>query len=313
MRAVCAAWSGLALLATGAAVAACPGPAMEVVPLAPGVWLVPGAQGDTSPANRGAISNLLAVRDGPRLWLVGSGPSVAYARSLDCRLRHTTGQRVTDVVAPWPRPELVLGQAGLPHARRWAHEEVADAMQARCPRCADRLRLRLDTAAADLGAAPIALPTHRLHGDHGTLGPLRWQRLSRSGETAVTRWSLPRAGLHTAHGLLWAEGAPDLRDAESAHLERAWQQLAASVGAGERWVPEQGGLLPADAPTEHLRYLHALRTAIDAAQSQGTPESDPAPALPGVSAVVNQSARHPLNWQHAWREAEARWMAPNPP
>ncbi|MEY2874908.1 MAG: hypothetical protein RLZZ373_2279 [Pseudomonadota bacterium] len=310
--------AALLLLASAAQAAApCRGPAIPVQRLASGAWLVPGATGDTTPANRGAISNLLAVRDGTRLWLVGSGPSVAYARSLDCQLRRVTGLRVTDVVAPWPRPELVLGQAGLLGARRWAHEDVAAAMQERCPRCIERLRLRLGMSARDLGTGAVALPQHRLHGDSGTLGPLRWRRLQRAGTTTVTLWCLPRARLTTAHGLLWAEGAPDLRDADSAILERAWQQLAASgTGTGTggmRWIPEQGPVQPTDAPVGHLQYLAALHTAVDAAQSRGTPESDPAPALPGVSTPINRSARHQLNWQHAWREAEARWMTTAPP
>jgi hypothetical protein len=275
---------------------------------APGVWLIPGAAGDTTADNRGAISNLLAVREGRRLWLVGSGPSIVYARALNCQLQRASGRRVTDVIAPWPRPELVLGQAGLAGARRWAHEDVASAMRERCPRCIERLRLRLGTAASDLADATIALPEHRLQGDHGTLGPLHWRRLQRTGDTAVTLWSLPRAHLTTAHGLLWSDGAPDLRDADTADLERAWQQLAAAASAGERWLPEQGPVQPAAAAAGHLHYLQTLRTAIDAAQARGVPESDPAPALPGIADLVNQSLRHQLNWQHVWREAEAKWM-----
>lgn len=300
-----------ALLLAGQAWAAtvCPGPAIQIEAVAPGVWLVPGASGDTTADNRGAISNLLAVREGRRLWLVGSGPSIAYARALNCQLQRASGRRVTDVIAPWPRPELVLGQAGLVGARRWAHEDVAGAMRERCPRCIERLRLRLGAAATDLADAAIALPDHRLQGDRGTLGPLRWQRLQRSGDTSVTLWSLPRAHLRTAHGLLWADGAPDLRDTDTAYLERAWQQLAAATTDGVQWVPEQGPVLPSTAAAAHLHYLQALRSAIDDAQAGGARESDPAPALPGVSDVVNQSLRHQLNWQHVWREAEARWMA----
>jgi hypothetical protein len=300
----------LVLAGVAQAAPSCNGPSIPLQPLAHGVWLVRGADGDTDPANRGAISNLLAVREGARLWLIGSGPSIAYAQALDCVLQRTTGRHVTDVVAPWPRPELVLGQAGWPKARRWAHADVAAAMQERCPRCIERLRLRLGTSAGDLGKATIALPQHLLHGDRGTLGPLRWQRLQRSDTTTVTRWSLPRAHLSTTHGLLWTDGAPDLRDADSTHLERAWQQLAASTAAKERWIPEQGPVQPAtlpDLPATHLHYLQALRGAIDAAQSRGALESAPAPALPGLSEQINQSARHQLNWQHAWREAEARW------
>lgn len=292
---------------TGAVAAApCAGPPIELRPVARNVWMVPGADGDSTPDNRGAISNLLAVRDGRRLWLIGSGPSAVYARALNCHLQRGTGRRVTDVIAPWPRPELVLGQAGLAGARRWAHEDVAHAMQERCPRCVERLRLRLGSAANDLGANPIALPTRLLHGEHGTLGPLRWWRLRRSADTSVTVWSVPRARLTTAHGLLWAEGAPDLRDAESGHLDEAWQQLEA-LGETARWLPEQGPLLDGSAPRQHRAYLQALRTAVEQAQDRGAPESDPAPKLAGVEDQFGQGQRHALNWQHVWREAEKRW------
>jgi hypothetical protein len=269
--------------------------------------VAPGAEGDSSAGNRGAVSNLLAVRDGRRLWLVGSGPSPTYARALDCHLRRVSGQRVTDVIAPWPRPELVLGQAGLAGARRWAHEDVARAMQNRCPRCIERLRQRLGPAATDLGAGPIALPVHRLQGDHGVLGPLRWWRLRRSADTAVTVWSVPRARLSTAHGLLWAEGAPDLRDAESDAMEAAWQRLDLLGETVRWWLPEQGPLLDGSGPPQHRAYLQALRTAVEQAQDRGALESDPAPVLDGVAGGFHRGGRHALNWQHVWREAERRW------
>lgn len=301
-------WVAAAVLAGlgGVAVAGCSGPAVTLRPVAAGVWVVQGAEGDSTADNRGAVSNLLAVRDGRRLWLIGSGPSVAYARALNCHLQRVSGRRVTDVIAPWPRPELVLGQAGLTGVRRWAHGEVADAMQGRCPRCIERLRQRLGSAADDLGTAPIVLPTHRLRGDHGTLGPLRWWRLTRSGDTSVTVWSLPRAHLVTAHGLLWGEGAPDLRDAGTGHLDAAWRQLEALGGTG-RWLPEQGPLLDGSAPRQHRAYLQALRTAVEQAQDRGAPESDPAPVLDGVAEGFHRGGRHALNWQHVWREVERRW------
>ena len=64
------------LTATGAASAApapCPGPALPIRALADGVWLISGSAGDSNAINQGRISNLLAVREGRRLWLLGSG------------------------------------------------------------------------------------------------------------------------------------------------------------------------------------------------------------------------------------------------
>ena len=303
-------WS-VALLAMGgastSATAACPAPSIALERLAPGVWRVPGAEGDSTATNRGAVSNLLAVREGRRLWVIGSGPSPHYAQALACRLRQVAGLAVTDVVAPWPRPELVLGQAGWTGARRWAHADVAQAMAERCPRCVERLRQRLGPAATDLGPDPIALPDRLLRGNHGTLGPLRWWRLQRSADTAVTVWSLPRARLLTAHGLLWADGAPDLRDAESEPLQQSWTRMQALAVAGDRWLPEQGPLLDHAAPLQHQAYLQALRTAVEQAQERGGLESEPAPQLADVDAVFHRGGRHALNWQHVWREAEKGW------
>ena len=96
--------------APNAAALPCPGPALRIEAVAPGVWWIPGAAGEANATNRGAISNALAVRDGPRLWLLGSGPSAAHGRALGCRLQRLTGRPVSDVIAPWARPELVLGQ-----------------------------------------------------------------------------------------------------------------------------------------------------------------------------------------------------------
>jgi hypothetical protein len=297
---------------------ACPEPALEIRPMAPGVWWIPGAAGDSNATNRGAVSNLLAVRDGGRLWLLGSGPSLRYGHALACQLEQRSGLPVSDVIAPWARPELVLGQAALPTARRWAHADVARAMQERCPHCIERLRLRLGDAAHDLGDARVSLPDHLLHGDAGQLGPWRWWRLERSPATAVTIWALPRAGLATAHGLLWADGAPDLRDSEVGHFAAAAQALVAlehgemthtgsgpTPGAAPLWLPEQGPW-QIGAPTALQHYVRGLLRAVQAAQDAGASETEVVATLPGVADGVTRSERHALNWQRAWREAEAR-------
>lgn len=296
----------------------CPAPAeaIRIEPLAPQVWLIAGSSGDSTPDNQGAISNLIAARDGRRLWLLGSGPTRDYGRALACRLREITGLGVTDVIAPWPRPELVLGQAGLPGARRWAHEQVADAMTERCPRCFERLRERVGARPVPASANLIALPDHRLSGESGRLGPWQWRLLRRSAGTAITVWSLPARGVRAGHGLLWTDGSPDLRDAETPVIQaslRALETLVESAAAGValpvQWVPEQGPVGGAQTLADHRQYLNALTQAASEALDRGALETDPPPALTGVPAVFTASPRHLLNWQHVWREAEARWMA----
>lgn len=327
-----AAWVGPALAATP-----CPGPPLRIEAVAAGVWWLPGAAGDAHPGNRGATSNLLAVRDGQRLWLLGSGPSAAQGRNLGCQLRRLAGRAVTDVIAPWARPELVLGQAGLGAPRHWAHEEVARAMRERCAHCIERLRLRLGEAASDLETAQAPIPQQLLTGRSGRLGPWHWWHLDRGADTAVTVWWLPRAGLATAHGLLWADGAPDLRDSllsdfarslESlSHLER--DTLLAPAAGGRRshsrsnvpqeriplrWLPEQGPWLGAGAPGRTLAYVQSLQAAVQSAIARGEVETDPPARLSGpwtgTDFSTDADLRHGLNWQRAWREAEQDSFAP---
>ncbi|MGY0194993.1 hypothetical protein ACWA7J_07960 [Leptothrix sp. BB-4] len=285
--------------------------------LAPDLWLLPGAAGDTDAGNRGAISNLLLLFDGPRTWLVGAGPSAAYGRALSADIRCRFGRTLTDAIAPWPRPELVLGLAGLDASvRLWAHADVAAAMAERCAHCSERLQARLGEHAADLGEPPsIPRPQRLLDGEQGRLGPWHWWRVERTPGTAVTLWSHAPSGIVSAHGLSWSDGAPDLRDATLDGIEAGTaqlQQIASALSSATprrppRWLPEQGPVDRLATPDAQAAYWQALREAVSAAQSAGIGETEPAPAqLPGVDARFTRSERHALNWQRAWRELEDR-------
>jgi hypothetical protein len=325
------AWRGLAawalalvlpVAATAAAAAGCPGPALDLQPLAPGLWLVKAAPGEVSAANRGRVANLLLAREGGRLWALGSGPSSALGRALACQAWAITGAPVRVLVSPWARPELVLGAAGLRQAAggaalgHWAHADVARAMARRCARCAQRLRQQLGSAAVDLGGRPIALPQHRLQGAQGVLGPWRWWRLWRAPGEAVTVWRWQGAGAPAwwfAPGLLAGSGLPDGHDADLAmlrHAARQLQALAAADGEAAHWIGDQGGPLAADAPGREANYWDALLAAAAQAIDAGQLDTDPPPVLPGMSADQAAPTRHSLNWQRAWRQVEAAALAP---
>ncbi len=312
-RARRAAVAGLSLLgATLAARAACPGPPIVLQPLAESLWWVAAAAGDADAGNRGQVSNLLIAREGHRVWALGTGPSAAFGKRLACHVREQLNQPVTDAIAPWPRPELVLGQAGMPGVRRWAHADVARAMAQRCPHCVERLRQRLGEAAADLGAHPVALPDRRVAGAHGRLGPWNWWRWQRAPGVPVTVWQhRSQPSLVYAPGLLWGEGAPDGRDADAASMARAMtalrQAFAADPPAGpvRRWLGEQGPPVADAVVTDHLRYWPALEAAATEAVQRGDDETAPAPSLPGLPGL-SQGLLHALNWQRAWRQSEER-------
>jgi len=276
---------------------------VRFIPLSPSVLLVRGAEGDATPANGGATSNLLIVRAGRKVWSLGSGPTAAYAERLGCWLQVRRQWTITDVVAPWGRPELVLGASGLPNARLWAHEAVADYMQTHCDRCAGRLAERLERPAG----APVPeprLPGHVVNGMHGVLGPWKWWLMHRDDESPVLLWRLQGQALWSAPGLLWADGAPDLRDASLVQMQTATAQaiaLAAADGATAQWVPEQGDVQDAQAPRRSLDYWRALTDAVRASQQAGALDTAPPPAL---GLPMAGGPRHALNWQRAWRQIE---------
>jgi hypothetical protein len=301
------------LLAAAAAPAAssaagCPqAPAVRFVPLGDSVWWVPAAEGDSNEANRGFVSNLLVVRDARRLWLIGSGPSPAFARALACRAREQFGRGVTDIVDPWARAELVLGNAGFPGVRLWAHRQVAAAMAEQCVHCVDLLRQRIGAASVDLGVEPARLPTLLLDGSRGRLGPFEWWALPRSAGRIVTVWRHRASGVTTAHGLLWFDGPPDGRDAELQTMAASTARLAALATNATRWLGEQGPPGPAEAPRQQAAYWQAV---LDAA-ARGVAAGEVAaavPDMPGWPEAVVAHPRHPLNWQRAWRQAEDRLL-----
>lgn len=303
----------LAVLALCHAVAvaapACPAADTLVLqPLAAGVWWLPGRGNEADADNRGQVSNLLLVQDGPRLWALGAGPTPAFGVRLRCAALRQLGRPVSDLVAPWAHPELVLGARGLAPRRHWAHQQVALAMRRSCADCSARLRRQLGAAGDDVGDLPARLPDRRLRGLHGRLGPFDWWLLSRGDDRVATLWRHRASGIVTAHGLAWGDGPPDLRDAEPVTLAGSLDRAASLVPAPARWVGEQGALMDSAAVAAQARYLVRLAAAADAAVAAGG-VLPPAPPLDDdATAGATQRGRHQLNWQRAVRLAEDRFM-----
>lgn len=306
--ALCLLWCSVAAWGCGTAA-----PALESVGEgASGVLWVRAARGDANAVNRGRVSNLLVVRDGTRIWLVGSGSSRVFARALACVVRRDLGHPISDVISPWPRPELVLGAAAIPGARHWAHTDVARALRTQCTRCIARLRQRLGAGARDLGADAgiVRAPTHLLRGEQGALGPFDWWRVERASGVPLTLWRVRTAGIVTAHGVLWAGDVPDLRDSTIASMQAATLRLQA-IAADARWVVgEQGAPTVPQEVEQHLAYWAALEAAVRHHQAQALEETLVPRELPGVDALRLRSAAHALNWQRAWRQAEDAALRP---
>lgn len=287
-------------------VVAAPCQPLPLQPLAPGLWLVPAQAEDSDAHNRGHTSHLLLARDGGRVWAVGAGATPVLGARLRCTAQQRLGQAVDDLIVPWARAELALGVRGLAPRRVWAAGSVAEAMAEQCPTCSERLRQRLGPAASDLGDNPIRLPTHRLMDDSGRLGPFDWYVLPRAEGRVVTVLRHRASGVMTAHGLLWGDGPPDLRDGDLALMALALRHLPQLGRGATRWVGESGALLDAAAVVAQADYVVALRQAAQQALEQGLLDAPP-PPLPWAT-----HPRHALNWQRAWRQAEDHWLRTTP-
>lgn len=273
--------------------------------LAPDVWWLPAARGRPNASNGGATSQLLLVRDGNKLWLMGSGPTPAFGQALACAIEHTTGQSVTDIVNTRAAPELAMGNVAFPGARIWALADVAAAMQQRCLECQQHLKAEIGAAGVSLQADQIRAPTLFVPGSDkqqrsGTWGPFDWRALARSDDENVLALRHRRSGVLLAQGLLWACDVPDLHHTGLGFVD-SLQVLKAWVGDAQV-LGEQGGVSNAAGIQQHIHYLQALREAITPRLARGEvwDSTTDTLALPQFAHLPSYATRHAANVQHLW-------------
>lgn len=294
----------------GPAGLACEGPALPFEALAPGVWRVPPAGLESDSASRGHVHNLLLASSAGGLWLVGTGPSPAFASALQCQAQARLGLPLLAAVNPLAKSELVLGNQGLRGVALWAPAVVAQAMQQQCAGCEERLRARLGPAAVDLGPAPVLLPRQQLAGEQGRWGPFEWRLLQRGPEStsSVWSWTGPEGTkLIASFGLLGSEQAPpDVSDTSILLLAEGITQLLQFAGdAPALWLPDHGPLLQRQQLLAQQAYWQALwQAAVQGVAAGHTVLDPPAPPANAPLPAWWQHPRHGLNWQRAWRQAE---------
>ena len=288
-----------------------PGQRADASVTAPRAWRLPASWGETTPANAGLVTQLLAVQDGERLWLIGSGPTPRLGAALACALAQASGRRVTDVVNTRAHPELAMGNLAFEGARLWALGDVADAMARQCPQCVERLSGRLGGSGPDvdsLAGDVIRVPGHRLGQDgatQGRLGPFDWLALPL--DTGVRTLVLRHRALNlvVAQGLVWVGGVPSLRGARLAQLQPSLEALQAFSGEA-RVLGEQGGLGDAQAIADQRRYWQQLRLAVARQVNRGGLEPLPADLaeLQAYRTLPGHAEHHGLNLQRLQRELE---------
>jgi hypothetical protein len=262
---------------------------------------------DPSAANGGLTSSLAVVEDGPRLWLVGAGPTPRFGQAL----REALDRPVTDIVFTRPHGPLVLGAAAF-GARRWALGATAAAMARDCAACRTQLAQAVGgEAAAGLLPALIRLPDHRIDppgAAHGRLGPFLWQSMPRAAGQPVLVLKIAGTGWWLAQGLAWPGALPDLRGADVAALAITWRRLHDAMDPTDRLLGERGEPGTRADLSRHARYLQRLQQAVDAALAAGRSAGEAALDLPAPGWAADRAARHALNAQRVWRVREEAWL-----
>lgn len=287
--------------------AACDAVTLERV--AAHVWRVPAARGESDAMNGGQVVQLVVVRDGGRVWLIGSGPTPAAGMALRCAVERELGQAVTDVVNTRAAPELSMGNGAFASARQWALPDVINAMRGRCETCLERLKARIGAAGESLQLDGIRVPSRpvgKAGATHGTLGPVDWLALARAPHERTLVLRLRRERVVIAQGLVWAGDVPNLHDTHSVTLHASLRTLQ-RFAKGARVLGEQGDVADVRAIAEHIDYIDQLRRAALPQLIRGDVEgaSGGGVELPAFAARPGYALLHPLNVQRVWRELES--------
>ncbi len=299
-----------AVLAARAAAAACPGLPLPVLePVAPQVWRVAAAEGESSPDNGGLVTESVLVQERDRLWLVGSGPTPARGQALACAVEAALGRKVSDVINTRAHPELAMGNTAFAAARVWALDDVARAMDKRCRDCLARLAQRIGGAGARLDDSAIRVPDKRLGADgasQGQLGPFQWWALARAKGERTLVLRLRERPIVIAQGLVWPGAVPNLRDTESTLMLESLRALRGIAKGAITVLGEQGPTGTTDDINSHMDYLVSLRAAVRAHVRNGADANAglAAISLPMFGARLGNGEIDALNRQRVWRELE---------
>jgi len=262
----------LAVLATACSTLPAGPQPLEV---APGVYMVPGAPGETSPANLGRLGNSGFIVGDTGVIAIDTGVSYLHGQALLAAIARVTDRPVKLALITHTRQEFLFGatafqERGIPVHM---HRRAAQLMAARCETCLKTLQRTLGPEAlrgtavfkpdavfdADFVTDVIGRPVRVLHFGHSS-GP---------GDIAVLD---ERTATLFAGGLLTVQRIPDVFDSDL----KGWQQALAALAARApaHIVPGHGPAADARAIASVQRYLVQLQTRLIELLGSGTPLSE---------------------------------------
>lgn len=267
-------WFALLLALLAAACASVPA---EPWPqqVAPGVYMVQGAVGDTSPANLGRLGNSGFIVGDTGVIAIDTGVSYQHGQALLAAIARVTDRPVKLALITHTRQEFLFGatafqERGIPVHM---HRKAAQLMAARCETCLKTLQR---TLGAEAMRGTTQFKPDALFEDDFTIDaigrPVRVLQFGHSsgpGDIAVLD---ERTATLFAGGLVSVQRIPDVIDSDL----KGWQQALAAMAARAPMhiVPGHGPAADAAAIAAVQRYLAQLQARLIELFASGAPLSE---------------------------------------
>ena len=281
-------------------------PPQETV-VASGVYVFPGAAGETSPTNHGRVANIAAVVGARGVAVIDSGVSFRHGEEIIAAVHRITRRPIRLVILTHPGQEVVFGAAafqaqGIPVLM---HRDAAALMAARCDLCLRRLEEILGRPAME--GTRVVKPD-RLVAGTTTLDAIGRTLVLISPRDASAPGAL--AVLDVLTGTLFAGSmvpigrVPDTRDSEG----RAWRNALAALRSTRcvHLVPSYGAIGDCSASDAVDRYFTMLDARVQRlfADGVGLAEVPARCDLPEFAAWDGYATLHRANAGRAFLRIE---------
>jgi quinoprotein relay system zinc metallohydrolase 1 len=237
--------------------------------LAPGVYVVEGANADFSVANGCNIINTGFIVTGAGVVVINTGPSKRYGEQLRALIAKTTSEPVAQVIHLNLHPDYFLGSQAFADVPRRATDATRAGMKREAKAYEDNLyRLCGDW----MKGTEALLPTGSVGPGVQHIGTREIELREFDGHTASDLVLIERAsGVVFAGGLVFVQRVPTTPHADPALWQRSLAVLEAAVGPQLKvLVPSHGPVRSdADGIAQTRRYLQWLDQAFRGAAARG--------------------------------------------
>jgi quinoprotein relay system zinc metallohydrolase 1 len=242
--------------------------------LAPGVFVVEGANADFSPANGCNIINTGFIVTGAGVLVINTGASLRQGEQLRALIARTTAEPVVKVLHLNLHPDYFLGNQAFADVPRLATAATAAGMAREASSYTSNLyRLCGDWMT---GTEPL-LPDVSMAAGPLRIGARDLELLELAGHTASDGVLIDRqSGIAFVGGLVFAQRIPTTPHAQLDAWFASLEAVSALAARGvKQIVPSHGPVaLGNDGIAQTRRYLHWLDTSFSSAAQQGLEMSE---------------------------------------